>query len=388
MLARHFRENPTTLNFWKRNSAFCIFYCFCVGRSEEFFYFVLRKPMENNAAVSWYSLPVEVAGIILSFVTAENLTAGIPLHFVCKQWHTFLPSPPSTELRDFAVSLIEHGPISLLQWARQNGCPFSSFECCVAAAKGGNLKELKLLMKEVRGEGKGGYFDEETCRKVCFNAALGGHLEVLKWLRKKRSWCYNAFLGAAQSGNLELLKWLWANGMGRSEEVTCYAARGGHLEALQWLYAKGFLWEKEEIVINAAASGNLEMMEWLRDIDIRPPPEAAHQPAENGNLEMLKWLKIYSWGGWSPYTMSFAVSGGHLEVMNWLHENGCPVGDVSCIKSLQDGNLEVLKWLREHGCSWGENGLRKAAENGHFEVFPPSLLTPPPNATTFSNKIK
>jgi len=50
---------------------------------------------DMEAGVGWNSLPFEIASLILGFVTEGNSRAGIPLHFVCKQWHTILPPPLS-----------------------------------------------------------------------------------------------------------------------------------------------------------------------------------------------------------------------------------------------------------------------------------------------------
>ena len=61
----------------------------------------------------------------------------------------------------------------MLEWARENGCPWDS-DACMFAAQEGNLSTLQWL------RAKGCPWDERVCR--C--AALGGHLEVLRWARE------------------------------------------------------------------------------------------------------------------------------------------------------------------------------------------------------------
>ena len=49
-----------------------------------------------------------------------------------------------------------------------------------------------------------------------------------------------------------------------------------------------------------------------------------------------------------------AAKGGHLEVLKWARENGCPWDVGTCACAAEGGHLEVLKWARENGCPWNE----------------------------------
>ena len=66
--------------------------------------------------------------------------------------------------------------------------------------------------------------------------------------------------------------------------------------------------------------------------------------------------------GWSPLTCAAAVEGGHLEVLKWAWEHGCPwdifnnLGWDCCAPAAFGGHMEVLKWLRKHACPWNEQG--------------------------------
>ena len=61
----------------------------------------------------------------------------------------------------------------MLQWARQNGCPWDE-DTCAQAAEGGHLEVLQWARQN------GCPWDEYTCAE----AAGGGHLEVLQWARQ------------------------------------------------------------------------------------------------------------------------------------------------------------------------------------------------------------
>ena len=49
-------------------------------------------------------------------------------------------------------------------------------------------------------------------------------------------------------------------------------------------------------------------------------------------------------------TSVYAAENGHLEVLKWLRENGCPWNEWTCKNAAGNGHLEILKWARENGC--------------------------------------
>ena len=45
-----------------------------------------------------------------------------------------------------------------------------------------------------------------------------------------------------------------------------------------------------------------------------------------------------------------AAMGGHLEVLQWARENGCPWNKQTCHNAAKCGHLEVLQWARANDC--------------------------------------
>ena len=71
---------------------------------------------------------------------------------------------------------------------------------------------------------------------MCAWAAMGGHLEVLKWLHRKGCpWDQAACARAAQGGHLEVLKWLLAHDCPWDGRTYW----GAELEVVEWLRASG-----------------------------------------------------------------------------------------------------------------------------------------------------
>ena len=46
--------------------------------------------------------------------------------------------------------------------------------------------------------------------------------------------------------------------------------------------------------------------------------------------------------------------GGHLEVLQWARQNGCPWDEMTCTMAAWGGHLDLLRWAHENGCPWVE----------------------------------
>ena len=81
---------------------------------------------------------------------------------------------------------------------------------------------------------------------LCAAAARSGQLEELKALRAKNfPWNLSTCLLAARGGHLETLKWARANDCPWDKWTCSYAARGGHLEVLKWARENDCPWTEE-----------------------------------------------------------------------------------------------------------------------------------------------
>jgi len=60
---------------------------------------------------------------------------------------------------------------------------------------------------------------------------------------------------------------------------------------------------------------------------------------------------------------------GHLDVLKYLHENGCPWNERCCEKASEKGHLECIIYLHKNRCPWNEKSCEKASDNGHFKVL-------------------
>ena len=176
------------------------------------------------------------------------------------------------------------GCLSALQRLQRQGRLSREEHLCQAAARSGQLEELKAL----RADGC------PWTVRTCCAAATGGHLEVLQWARANGApWDAETCTDAARCGHFEVLQWARAKGCPWDTATCAHAARGGHLEVLQWARANGCPWD-EYTCTNAAQGGHLEMPQWAR---------ANGCPWDKRTLE---------WGKYS------------IELLKWAITNGCP----------------------------------------------------------------
>ena len=148
----------------------------------------------------------------------------------------------------------EVGCISALQRLQRGGQLSCQELLCQAAARSGQLEELKVLRAD------GCPWSEMTCAF----AALGRHLDVMQWARANACpWDEMTVAWAAGRGHLEVLQWARANGCPWNTYTCMFAAEGGHLEVLQWARANGCPWD-EMTCYRAAWGGHLDVLQWAR----------------------------------------------------------------------------------------------------------------------------
>jgi len=112
------------------------------------------RETEGAPKVGIYSLPVELVETILREAQKRKKQkenewlVAIVCRSVCKQWRSLLPSPDLEARREdsypFVVSAVRAGSISLLQWVLDHGAELAD-DTCTKAAMGGQVEVLKWL---------------------------------------------------------------------------------------------------------------------------------------------------------------------------------------------------------------------------------------------------
>jgi hypothetical protein len=106
-----------------------------------------------------------------------------------------------------------------------------------------------------------------------------------------------------------------------------------------------------------------------------PCPAGSSLPRHAVRLSLLRRARVLECL-WDVYTCAAAAEGGHLAVLVWAREHGCPwredLEDPNldcCALATRGGHLDVLMWLREQECPWDAWTCAAAAEGGHLDVL-------------------
>jgi hypothetical protein len=259
------------------------------------------------------------------------------------------------------------GHIHILEWLASSGCRFDRY-IIPLAAQGGHLEVVKWL------HARGHPFSEVAC----WMAAGGGHLAVLRWLRANGCpWDKSTCLHAAHYGHFGLLRWAMAEGCPWSDLATTFAAIGGHLDIAEWTLAQGcalvtearyevvydndtlsyLIMEDSPLDVAAEHTGRADVLEWMHERGC-PCSEWTFVAAARGKkLDVLDWAykRCLPWADGA--IMSLLVEEGCFAGLLYLRERGHPWDEHVCRRAAATGRLDILKWAVAHGCPWNKDEI-------------------------------
>ena len=146
-------------------------------------------------------------------------------------------------------------------------------------------------------------------------------------------------------------------------------ARLGRQEILEYFLAHDFAMD-EKTCTAAAQGGHLKLLQWLHERECSWYPfDICYYAAANGDIPMLQWMHEIDCL-WEGQACSSAATHGHLNVLQWLRcELKCRWTASICSDAAENGHLHVIQWAHSEGCPWDCCTLRSAIENGHFDVL-------------------
>ena len=166
-----------------------------------------KRQRDAHVANAGEAIPGLLNDIVVTHVlTSENFDDPADLARLPAVSRAMRDTVAATGLRFLELCerrAVELGCLSALQRRQRRGLLSREEYLCKAAARSGQLEELKVL------RAVGCPWDEWTCT----GAAYGGHLEMLQWARANECpWDSETCAIAAFKGHLEVLQWACANG--------------------------------------------------------------------------------------------------------------------------------------------------------------------------------
>ncbi len=173
---------------------------------------------------------------------------------------------------------------------------------------------------------------------------------------------------AAERGNLNILKWLWGKGYRIKSRVIHYASYHGNLEILQWLKSIGQLRKKRKVFIGAVLGGHINILEWAHENKCPWEDHLSADLASLGHYDALKWLHQKGYA-FSDTTINLVIGNGSFEMTKWLYENGHTGNWDTMDRVIYYDRLIILKWLCEKGLSLPSFAHEYAARHGSLYIL-------------------
>jgi hypothetical protein len=220
----------------------------------------------------------------------------------------------------------EHGQLSCLKFAHENGCHLSE-ALYVSAAKGGSLECLKYCRDQS---------DTTVRQELLVNvAASRGHLHILEFLHNDRvRLTTNAAVEAAACGQLDCLRFLIEHGVGWHQQILLAACR------IPWVNRTMF-------------------------------PRTMTTPPYSGQQWPCVRYAIESGCPVHPACISLFAATGQIEMLELLSQRGIDLRDdeneaFPARHAADWDQLECLQYLVSKGCHLGKQEFKAAIRGAHF----------------------
>jgi hypothetical protein len=137
------------------------------------------------------------------------------------------------------------------------------------------VKDNKILIQSLASYGSLKYLKKAFDKKCllesdidgyCVNdyAAMGGHLNIIKWARDYL-FVINTCKYAAKFGHLSVLKWLRKHNCEWDHLTINNAAKYNHFDIFKWAFENECKFDNHESFTCVAESGNLDMINYVFD---------------------------------------------------------------------------------------------------------------------------
>jgi hypothetical protein len=138
--------------------------------------------------------------------------------------------------------------------------------------------------------------------------------------------------------------------------ITQDAARGGSIEVVEWLRQEQIIAIHAEVLTAAARSGQTIMCEYLLSAGCDLSSCACNEAAENGHLDTLRWLRDHNCPWYVSEVCMNAARYGHIDIFDYVIEQGEVLDAELLTETLnyagEFSQLSVVQWLRQHGAQW------------------------------------
>ena len=122
--------------------------------------------------------------------------------------------------------------------------------------------------------------------------------------------------------------------------------------------------DREFRLMRAANEGRLDVLKWLFEKGCPIDLKCASGAMNSGHVHILQWMKDNGMTGELLECHMYLTAGrGHLEVVKWLHVNGCPWDEKACSSAGSRTHWDTLQYLVDNKCPGWEKAAITYAEH-------------------------
>jgi hypothetical protein len=303
-------------------------------------------------------------------------------HLECVKWMITRHPDPITPIcsHDALDAAAETGQLEVVEWLMRRTTGYRGGTTCIAAAKGGHVAVLELLI------GAGFPWNEDLYRRVMlYKRYAPPPLALIQYVvTKGLAWDREATWDEVVShGETESVKWLAQNDPdgvhfhGDSDDALLFAAGRGSTDILRLANEHGY--ELEPVMVDRAAKGgHVKTIEWLHTKGVVGTVDAGAQinAVGRGHVDVLECLRAHGGYEFHPSLYEYACASNQDEVLEWLESIGIDLPHDEHERnrmlnhSIGHSNVRQAEWLLARGC--GELSrlhLFEAADSYNIKLF-------------------
>ena len=256
--------------------------------------------------------------------------------------------------------------------------PFALRCTCRALRDAFTRPLVKLFDERVPGRILGRRFELHKTKTALHDVVQD--VRLLAWACESGCcWHEKLATAAAAAGREESINYLYEFWEYRlSMELFPVAATHGHLATLEWMHQNitahhNCVWSPDTCDA-AAANGHLYCLRFAFDRHFPFSTHGLNRAAQNGHYLCVEFMLTQNLADWRwdrsrCHTCDFAAAGGHIRVLKLLREYALPWCSDTTTMCAKHGHLECLEWLQEQTCPLDyEWCFREAAIHGHVHI--------------------
>ena len=145
------------------------------------------------------------------------------------------------------------------------------------------------------------------------------------------------------------------------------------LKIIKYIYSKinitqenSYYFITNRIITVGATQGNLKLLQYVKAIKgFKLSDQCKINAIQAGHLDCLQYLHENGYK-WFTRCTDFAAEGGHIECLKYIRNLGCKWGDICAILTVMNRKLDCLKYAIENGCPYQYiECVKEARQNNH-----------------------